>query len=937
MKKTIFCLLLLLCAYQASAVAQPLPMDSSVHKGTLPNGLTYYIAHNAQTPHVADFYIAQRVGSILEEPRQRGLAHFLEHMAFNGSRHFPGGDSTIVKWCESIGVKFGANLNAYTSVDQTVYNISAVPTLREGVIDSCLLILSDWSHDLSLSDKEIDKERGVVREEWRTRRSGMAIQRLMEDAVPVIYAGSKYADCLPIGNIDIINHFPYQDLRDYYRKWYRPDLQAIIVVGDIDVKAVEAKVKRVFGTIPAKTDAEPRVYYPVPDNKKMIVFTATDKEQPTVNFSFYMKREATPRVQRNTLEEYKSGYISDIICSMLNDRLQNVVQKPNPPFISASVRDGDFYVASTKSAFSGNGICNPDSVLLSIKAFMAEVERARQHGFTMNEMERAKKEWIRRVRIDYEERNNRRNASIVGSCVSNFTSGEPLLSPDEEMNIATNINATVGLQEVNKAVKDIITDANQVVTIYGPAKNGFKMPSHNDIEHTILTAQADTYAPYTEKLLPHTLVDHKPEAGSIVSEQADKFGYTRLLLSNGMKVYVRNTDFETDDISMRVFSKGGRSLYGVEDMPNLSYAAAVVAASGLDTLSADDIDKMLAGRTVSVTPYIASEEEGMKGSCVNADLETMLQLTWLYFTRPRRDEAAFKSIINRQRLFLANRDANPMVAYRDSITAILYGNNPRLAPITKESLNKVNLDRIMQIYRERFADASDFDVVFTGNINIDSLRPLLCTYLASLPANHSSEQARDNGVRIRPVKETHVMVKKQEVPSSVTSIYLSAPFTYNVDNDLRLDVLGQLLRMDYTEKIREEQGGTYGVSVSADLSDFPVQEAVMSIRFRTDPTQYARLIPLVYQVLKDMAEKGPDVKNLDKVKEYETKTYGQVKIMNDYWETMIHDYLMHDIDFDSNYLGRVKALTVDDIRSTAKKLLASGHRIEVTMSSSAQH
>lgn len=931
-------LLLALALLATAAYAQQLPLDPIVRKGTLSNGLTYYVARNTQTPHVADFYIAQRVGSILEEPRQRGLAHFLEHMAFNGSAHFPGGndgDQSIVKWCEKVGIKFGANLNAYTSIDQTVYNISAAPVSRPGVVDTCLLILNDWSHELLLKDDEIDKERGVIREEWRTRRAGMAVQRLMEQALPVVYQGSKYADCLPIGNIDIINTFPYGDLRDYYHKWYRPDLQAIIVVGDIDPAAVEQQIKKLFGAIPAPVNPAHREYYPVPDNAKMIVYTATDKEQPTVNFTLYMKRDATPRDERNTLTNYADGYKGWLVRSMLNDRLQQLVKVANPAFVSGSVRDGSFFVASTKDAFTVTGMLKPDNVLPGLSALMGEVERARQHGFTQSELDRAKAEQLRFARNGYEDRDKRRNGQIVNACVDNFTDGEPMLSPEEELNIVTKLDKTVTLDEVNAAMRDMITDRNQVVTIYGPTKNGFVMPANAEIEKTILDAQARKYDAYTEKALPKSLMSKQPKAGKIVKEEQGPHGYTKFTLSNGLTVYVRPTDFEADDVNMRLFSLGGRSLYPDSDVPSLTYLASTIGASGLANFDALTLDKMLAGKTVSVSPYISEDTEGVSASSGKADLETMLQLTHLYFTSPRRDDEAFNSLMNRQRSFLANRDASPMVAYSDSVKAALYGSSARTAPVTVATLDKVSLDRIMQIYKERFADASDFTAIITGNVDLKTLRPLLCTYLASLPATHKPEQPGKYQLSIRPVTETHYFEKEQATPATTTQIYLTAPIAYTADNELKLDMLSQLLRMAYTQKVREEKGGTYGVSVSGDFQRYPEPEALMKIEFRTDPTKYEELLPIIYAELDRMATEGPDQNDLSKVKEYEYKTYGQVEIMNNYWDYVMYAQLYDGIDVDTNYKERVKAVTVNDLRDLARQLLAAKHCIQVTMSSPA--
>lgn len=920
---------------RATASSQPtaqLPQDPTIRKGQLANGLTYYVRHNHQTPNVAEFYIAQRVGSILEEPEQRGLAHFLEHMAFNGTEHFPGAErGGLREWCEQKGIKYGANLNAYTSVDETVYNISAAPVDKAGVADTCLLILYDWSHSLLLLDDEIDKERGVIHEEWRTRRAGMAMQRLMEESQPVIYAGTKYADCMPIGSMDVVDHFAYDALRDYYHKWYRPDLQAIIVVGDIDVDDMERRIIERFSTIPAPVNAAERIYYPVNDNEQMILFQKQDAEQPLTVFTLYMKRDVTPREERNTKGYYRDDYLASIVSQAMNSRFEELTQQPEPPFISGSMRDGSFFLASTKDAVSAFASCRQDNVLDGISQLVATMERARQHGLTQSEVGRAKAELLRWAESDYAERDTERNSHYVRQCLKNFTDGEPLLSPEQELALVKELGASVTLDEVNAMLREMISDRNQVVTLFGPDKDGFVLPSNEEVERTILAAQAAQYDAYEEEALPASLMSTLPKKGRIVSERDVTNGYRELTLSNGMRVYVRSTPFEADNISMNLFSLGGKSLYPDDDMPSMQYLASVIGASGVSTFSDQTLDKMLAGKQVRVTPFLSDETEGMRGSSSVKDLETLLQLTHLYFTAPRRDDTAFQSLMSRQASFLSNRDANPNVQYNDSLVAIIYGNHPRQQPVKKEDLERVSLDRIMQIYKERFANAGDFCAIFTGSIDLKVLRPLLCRYLASLPADDSREQVVDRGVNIRPVTETHVFSKQQATPSALTNIYLTAPVTFNADNDLRLDVLCQLLRIVYTEKVREEKGGTYGVSVQGSLEWFPHDEALIHINFRTDPEKYDDLLPIVYEQLYAMAAHGPSESDLQKVKEYELKTYGQVSVMNNYWEYVKYNELRNNIDYDRDYCQRVEALSTDDIRLLCRQILAADHRIQVTM------
>ena len=707
--------------------AQSLPQDPAVRVGRLDNGLTYYLRHNAKEAGLADFYIAQRVGSILEEPRQRGLAHFLEHMAFNGTKHFPGKDGKlgIVPWCETIGVKFGANLNAYTSVDQTVYHIGSAPLKREGILDSCLLVLNDWSHYILLEDKEIDKERGVIHEEWRTRRAGMAMQRLMEDAMPTIYKGSKYEDCLPIGSMDIVDHFPYQDLRDYYQKWYRPDLQAIVVVGDIDVNQVEQKIKTLFSLIPKAVNPAERVYYPVPDNDKMIVTIQKDKEQPIVMAHVYMKRDATPDNQKNNEQYVRADYVDGLIGSMLNVRLSELRQLPNPPFMSATGRGSTFFVSRTKEAFSMSVSCKQDNILGGLAAAVAEAERVRQHGFTQSELARAKKLALTAAERHYKERNDRRNSYFVNQCVNHFLTSEPLTSEEFDLQMTQKLDREVTLDEVNRAARELITDKNQVCVLYAPDKESVALPTEAQLEQTVLKAQQQQYEPYVEQKLADQLISKLPKPGKIVSEKPYKHGFTELTLSNGMKVYARTTDFTADQVQFKMRADGGTSLYGDEDIPNFSLISSSITDAGVGDFDAMTLRKMLTGKAVRVAPSVGSRGQSISGSGSVKDIKTMFELAWLYFTQPRRDTTAFNSLINRTRSFLSNRNASPKVDYNDSIRAILYGHHPRMEPVTQQVIDKADYDRIFQIYKERFSDAANFKTVIIGHVTLDELRPLL--------------------------------------------------------------------------------------------------------------------------------------------------------------------------------------------------------------------
>lgn len=922
--------------FPALSWGQLVVQDATIRTGKLDNGMTYYIRHNAKDPKIADFYIAQRVGSILEEPHQRGLAHFLEHMAFNGTKHFRGDKKSlgIVPWCETVGIKFGANLNAYTSIDQTVYNISSAPTSREGVVDSCLLILHDWSNSLLLTGKEIDKERGVIQEEWRTRRAGMAVPRLMEKVIPTVYKGTKYEDCLPIGSMDVVMNFKYDALRSYYKKWYRPDLQAVIVVGDIDVDKMEKKIKTMFSSIPkAKKPAE-RIYYPVPDNEKMIVAIEKDAEQPIVLAKLYMKRDATPDNERNTVSYQRDGFIDWTITYMLNQRIAALHIQTEPPFISASAGSGEFFISRTKDAFSLQIGCKQDDIKGSIQSVIAETERARQHGFTASELERAKAKYMKGIERRFSERSKRGNKYYVNKCLSNFLESEPIVDEVEDMRLTAEFVKTVTLAEVNSAVAEIISNKNQVLTIYAPDKLDVKLPSADEFENMVLEAEAKRYESYSDKGVSEALMPVKPVAGSIVNEKKyGRHGITELTLSNGVEVYVKPTELSGDQVVFKMFGKGGTSLYPDSDVPNFSFIGEAVAESGVGNFDVITLRKMLAGKIVKVGPFIDNETQGISGQSTAGDMETMLQLVNLYFTSPRTDNTAFNSLIERRRSLFKNRDASSKVVYSDTLTRVLYGNNPRTAPVKLETLDKVDYKRILEIYRERFSNASNFKVIVIGNVDIDSLKPLLCEYIASLPSTGKKEDMADTYPGVRGASETHIFNHKQSTPSALVSIFYSADVPFTAETDLKLDMLRRVLQIAYTDSVREEKGGTYGVSVGFDLQKYSKPDAMLRISFRCDPSRYDELVPIVYNQLRQIAENGPNATSLSKVKKFLIKQQGQNEQSNDYWNYVIYNELFTGVDFHTGYVDLVNKITANDIKNMAKDILKQNHRLEVTMKS----
>ena len=932
-KRIINALVLLLLV--TGAMAQNVSTDNSFRIGKLKNGMTYYIRHNAKEKGIADFYIAQRVGSILEEPNQRGLAHFLEHMAFNGSKNFKNTASSpsIVHWCEAHGIKFGTNLNAYTSIDETVYNVSSVPVKQESTIDSTLLILHDWSHYLDLEDKEIDKERGVIHEEWRTRRAGMASQRLMEEALPIIYRGTKYEDCLPIGKMEIVDNFPYKALRDYYHKWYRPDLQAIIVVGDIDVDQMEQKIQSVFSAIPMPENAAHRDYFPVNDNDKMIVASLKDSEQPIMLVTLYMKREATPDSEKSSVKYQRDGYVDDLVSYMIGERLNDMQDKNPKPCLSASARMGQFLISRTKDAFVLSFGARQEDVKGSFDAAVGTIEQIRQHGFTPSELARAKAFRQKVIDRQYNERNDRRNAYYVRRAKQNFLDNEPITTEAYDKQLDDQFFNEVTLDEVNAAMREVITNKNQVLVVYSPDKAGVNVPSDAQFEQMVLDAQAKTYPKYVEKKLDDKLIETLPKKGRIKSEKAGLHGTTEITLSNGVKVYFKKTDYQKDAVTLNFFAEGGSSLYPVKDLINTQFISAAVKEGGVGRFSATELNKFLAGKTVRINAGVGNETQSISGNSSIKDIRTLFELTYLYFTNLRRDDQAFQSEVNRMRSFLTNREASPNVSYNDSIAAIVYGNSPRVQPLKAASLDKVSYDRVLEIYKERFSNASNFKMIIMGNIDIAQLRPLLEQYIASLPSTGKKETFAKTYPDVRNCNETHRFEKKMKTPLARVTVFYTWDEPYTAKADLELDVFKRVLSIAYTDSVREEKGGVYGVKLQQSLNATSNPHALLKIAFDTDPDKYNMVMPIITKQIEHIANKGPEAVSLQKVKEYLLKQYDQSSVTNDYWLYVIYNQLRHGVDFDKDYKAIVRNITAADIQHIARNLIKSNRRIEVTMQS----
>ena len=910
----------------------PIPVDPAVRIGHLDNGLTYYIRHNEKPENRVEFYIAQKVGSIQEEPRQRGLAHFLEHMAFNGTKNFPGNEKGkgIVDWCESHAIKFGTNLNAYTSVDETVYNISNVPTDNTAVLDSCLLILHDWSNYVLLEDEEIDKERGVIREEWRSRNSGLL--RVYTDAQETMYPGSKYADCMPIGNIDVVNNFPYQDLRDYYNLWYHPDLQGIIIVGDINVDEMEGKVKALFSEIPKATGKPERIYYPVSDNDAPIIYIGNDKEVSTPNVQIFFKHDATTNEEKESMAYLLQTYMLSMASSMLDERFEEMTQQANPPFNGAGSDYGDYFLSKTKEAFNVTVITKADGIETGLQAALTEIERMKRFGFTASEYERARANYLQRLESAYKEHNNTQNANFVNEYVQHFLNNEPIPGIEQEYSIMQQIAPNIPVEAINALVQQqLIPDNNRVVFIAVPESAVDKCPTKEQVLNMLNGMSQLQVEAYVDNVSDEPLVSDIPATGKIVKEETGMYGSTKLTLNNGVQVYIKKTDFKEDEIRMRAVSPGGTTQFDDKDKLEMEVLDDLGSIGGLGNFSQTELTKQLAGKKVTLSASVTSQRETLGGNSSPKDFETMLQLVYLRFQQPRMDADAFESYKTRMKAQLENAKANPLSTINDTISIAMFGHHPRIVMMQPEMVDQINYQRGLDMFADRFADASDFTFFFVGNIDVDAMKPLIAQYLGALPDKQRKEAAIDRKLDILPGTRIKEYAKEMQTPMATTIMVYSGKESYNLRNNVLMDFLTQALDMVFTDEVREKEGGTYGVNSYGSLNKYPHEEAMMQIVYQTDPTKKEKLNTLIDELVKKMAAEGPSSEQMQKVRDYMVKQYNDNQQENSYWISSLDEYYYTGIDFNADYLNIVNSVTAADVKAFATDLIQQGNKVTVVL------
>ena len=908
----------------------PIPVDPDVRTGKLDNGLTYYIRHNNWPEQRAEFYIAQRVGSIQEDDNQRGLAHFLEHMAFNGSKHFKGNE--MLRWCESVGVKFGTDLNAYTSIDQTVYNISNVPTTREGIVDSCLLILYDWADGLLLEQEEIEKERGVIHEEWRLRTS--AQMRMLERDLPKLYPNSKYGYRMPIGLMEIIDNFERPFLQAYYEKWYRPDNQAIIVVGDVDVDKIEQKIKDLFSPIKLPENRALVTAEPVPDNNEAIIVIDKDKEQRYNIVSLMMKHESFPDSLKGTMAYIIADYIKDAAISMLNDRLREYAEKPESPFLQASAGDGAYLLSRSVDAFGLDVLPKDGQVEAALTAVLTEARRAAEFGFTPTEYNRFKANFESNIDKQYSNKDKRFNSQFVGQYVQNFLNNEPIPSIDYTHETMKQLIPVLPLEAVNMVLQELVSksDTNLVVLNFNTEKEDAVYPTEESVKKAIVTARTAEIEAYVDNVKDEPLMTELPKKGSIKKEvKNDLFDYTELTLSNGAIVVLKKTDLKKDQVLLRGYGYGGSGLYGDEDLPNLKMFNDVIEASGLGNFSHTELEKALAGKIASASMSLDAYREYINGSSTPKDVETMLQLVYLMFTNINKDQKSYDNLMQTTEVALRNRLLQPENVFSDSLSLTLGNHHPRVKPFDLDDLKKVDYDRILQIAKERTANAAAYTFDIVGNYDEEAIRPLIEQYIGSLPSQKKVEKSAyiDTDFKGEVINS---FKHKAETPRSIAvMLWYSKDMPFTSENRIKAAMVGQILSMEYLKKIREDASAAYTVGASGNLStdDFE-NNATVYVYCPMKPEKADTAL----QIMRDEVQaitKGCDPDKLAKVKEYMIKNHADQLKQNNYWITTIDMWRYKGVNFDKDYEQLVNAQTPESIAAFVKELLKSGNRAEVVM------
>ena len=922
---TLFCLFLLQGVYAQVNLQDPLPRDPNVVMGKLSNGIVYYLRHNEEPKGRASFYIIRNAGALLENDDQDGLAHFLEHMAFQGTKNFPG--KGIITTLEKHGVAFGRNINAYTAQNETVYNLSSVPTDNESLLDTCLLILHDWSYYLTLSDEEIDAERGVISEEWRTRRTPQF--RIQKQMFPVLFKDSKYAVRDVIGNLDVIKNFEYQTIRDFYHKWYRTDLEAIAIVGDFDVAQMEEKVKKLFSEIPAVENPEERPFFEIPGHEELYYCLATDKEVQQSSIQIVTVLPGTPAAEKNTVAYLKNNLMISFYNQMLRARISELLQKGNPPFINGGIGFSGFMRGYNSYNISTTAKPNEEDVAL--EAILTENERVKRYGFTPSELERIKTNTLVGLESAYKEKDKTDNESYIEEMQAHFLENEPMVDFEYYYQTAKALIPIITVEDIAALAKDWYTDANRTVIVSGPSENAKHLTQEEVVAILEKVAKADIQ-PYEDEVTKASLISEELPGSKIVeTRKVPMFDAEEWTLANGAKVIFRKADYEKDNVSLIAYSEGGTSLYDVDMLPSASNVDAFVGAYGLGDFDAITLKKLLTGKMASCGISIGNLSESVSGGSTPQDFETMLQLLYLRFEKPRFDREAHEAMMSRNRAAIANMEKNPQKIMKDSLTLIMNNYHPRALLFNEKYLDQISIEKIEQVYRDRIKDASDFTFFIVGNIDAETVKPLVEKYIGSLKSENRKETWRDNHVRGPKGKTEKEIELELTTPKSTVITNFSKDLKYSIYNNICNNVLQGILELRYTENIREKEGGTYGVSVQAGAMREPYNNYSMTMSFDCDPDKAQHLKSLIYAELDKIMKQAPTQEEVDKIVANLKKNREQSKNHNSYWMNCLTSYYLNGINPDDpkNFDKIVDNLSPKDIQKFAKSLFKGADVIDI--------
>ncbi len=930
MKRPLFLLLALLLTLGAFAQKfnpmEVIPSDSSVRKEVLPSGITYYLKHNDKPAGTANFHIYYKVGAIQEKENQNGLAHFLEHMAFNGSKHYP--DSLMDEYLSTIGLRFGENLNAYTSFEQTAYMVTNVPLIRESIVDSVLLILHDWAGFITLDHAQIDKERGVITEEWR--QGNNASRRIFEKQQSVLFANTIYAKRNIIGTQQVLQSFKYNELEDFYHTWYRPDMLAFFVIGDFDVDSMEQRLQKIMADIPASAIKTQKEEVVVADNAAPLVSIATDPEQVGTSVQLLMRHTPLPDKYNDKYLAAKAAYIQSLVGRMFGQRLDEIRQKENAPFLGASGSFGR--VIRPFDAFYLSASAREGEALRALEAVYAEAQRMAQTGFTQSELDRAKTQIMTHTESAYKNRNDRKNNEFLGDYTENFENGTPYLSPETDLEVTKRVLDNITLAEVNATVKSWVRPENNMVLIAAPEKEGVAVPTEQQVLDVLAKVQGMTFAAYEDKttgegLIPAAAVLKGSKAGA---ETPGVFESTEFTLKNGVKIVVKPTQYKADELLMNAFQKGGASTLGdLDDLKNSQLLPAVLGNAGLGNFSNTELRKVLTGKIAGASPYIGALYQGFNGSCAPKDLETMLQLVYLYYTAPRFEVSDYNVVMGQYRAQIPNIVKTPAFIFSDSVAQTRYGHNPRVISLSMELLDQVSLEGMKKVYRQFFSNANGMTFVFVGSVDVATLKPLAEKYLGSLPSAKRADRWGEHVIYPVDGEVENVFKTKQETPKVSVARYYTGVTEYTPERVMAQQVVRYILEMRYTQSIREEKGGTYGVGVGASSQKYPKQVFSFQMRFDTDTSKVNELLPIIQEQIDDLAKNGPTAEEMTKSKEFFLKKFKETQIFNSTWQGVLSAHYQDQYDGYTGYEERLSALDAEKVRAEAEALFSQKNRITV--------